>query len=189
LSVPKQRTRARSLFLSKLLAAWSDKGLCTIRSRGRAFPWLPKRLQRRLCWAVKAPRSPVKAPRQFSLRLGLTGVTSWKVSEDRSTGPVLPTRAKAACICCRSPRAGDTLGNPDVCPKFACPGDSGAMGKPDVSPSPLFVGVIALITIRPLRNTCPAASASLPGCCSPSCAMIPTTLMSPSIRQLPSLPC
>jgi hypothetical protein len=119
-------------------------------------------------------------------------VTSWKVSEDGSTNssvvsPFLPTRARAACICCRSPRADDTLGNPDDCPlapKFACPGDSGALGKPD-SLSPLFFGVIALITIRPLRKTCPVASAILP----PSCAMIPTTLMSPSIRKLPSLPC
>ena len=101
-----------------------------------------------------------------------------------------------ACICCRSPCAGDTLGNPDVCPiapKFACPGDSGVLGKPDVCSSatlacpcdggalgepdvsltPFFFGVIALITIRPLRKTCPVARASIPGCCSPSCAMRP----------------
>ena len=159
-------------------------------------------------------------------------MTSWKVSKDGSTdssgvSPFLPTRVRAARSCCNT-RAGDMLGNPDVCPiapkfacpgdggaipdvclplapKFACPGDSGELGKPDVSSSaslacpcdggalgepdvglpPFFFGVIALITIRPLRKTSPGAFAS----CSPSCAMIPTTLMSPSIRKLPSLPC
>jgi len=118
-------------------------------------------------------------------------VKPWKVSEDGSTDsagrPPPPTRARAVRIRRRS-RAGDELACPPAT-KSACPGDSGALGKPDVSssatiagpcdggalgepddsPSLFFGDDIADITTLPLRKTSPAASASR----SPNCAMRP----------------